>query len=242
VVSEPEPARHDAPAVAESVAEHPWFGGESMEQETFEQAMQDLLPEPAEEPGAEPTVGGTLVALLQEANQLRNDWTGHGGIVGERQAEERHALLRSHLVKLREHFGNCWRRYEFIRPRTCAVRAGAFHNHAHRLMGSNPAFEVIQRQTTHPLEADQLHFIADGESTALQLLPLIKVMPSPATEENACYFYNRVEGDGIRLVSYHFEAESDVVRSFSDVSEALKQTCLLDPGGSRKAGHASICP
>lgn len=36
-------------------------------------------------------------------------------------------------------------------------------------------------------------------------------MPSPSREQNACYFYNRVEKEGVRWISYHFEKEADVV-------------------------------
>ncbi len=39
---------------------------------------------------------------------------------------------------------------------------------------------------------------------------------------NACYFYNRKEGDEHRLVSYHFEEESEVVQRFAEIGVALQ--------------------
>ena len=62
-----------------------------------------------------------------------------------------------------------------------------------------------------------------NEQRTLKLLPLVKVMPSPKTEENACYFYNRQQKDGIRFLSYHFESDSDVVQEFADAAEALRK-------------------
>lgn len=44
---------------------------------------------------------------------------------------------------------------------------------------------------------------------ALELLPLVRTTPSPGTELNAAYFYNRRESDGFRFVSYHFPGEDD---------------------------------
>jgi hypothetical protein len=46
-------------------------------------------------------------------------------------------------------------------------------------------------------------------------------MESPTTEQNACYFYNRVERDGVRWISYHFENESEIVKPDDEVLQAL---------------------
>ena len=37
------------------------------------------------------------------------------------------------------------------------------------------------------------------------------MMPSPETEQIACYFYNRLEKNGVRWVSYHFEGKAERV-------------------------------
>ena len=59
------------------------------------------------------------------------------------------------------------------------------------------------------MEHGVLYLKAQDERIALALLPLIKVMPSPRSAENACYFYNRQERDGVHFVSYHFEKEAE---------------------------------
>lgn len=75
---------------------------------------------------------------------------------------------------------------------------------------------------SEPLQNGQLHlYVRDGQQ-ALPLLPLVRMIAIPETEQNACYFYNRMERNEIRFVSYHFGRESDVTRSFEDTAEALR--------------------
>ena len=89
-------------------------------------------------------------------------------------------------------------------------------------MGSRTPFEVVDVFVAEPMEDDQLHLLGRGESRPLKVLPFIKVMPSPRTAQNACYFYNRREGEKLRFVSYHFESEAEVVEAFSDTETALR--------------------
>jgi hypothetical protein len=56
---------------------------------------------------------------------------------------------------------------------------------------------------------------------ALKLLPFVRVMPSPKTEANACYFYNKRVTPNQRFVSYHFEADSEIEDIFEDTQIAL---------------------
>ncbi len=71
------------------------------------------------------------------------------------------------------------------------------------------------------MEDGQLHLLASGGNRALSLLPFIG-MSSPTSAQNACYFYNRRQGEKLRFVSYHFETEAEVIEVFSDTESALK--------------------
>ena len=53
------------------------------------------------------------------------------------------------------------------------------------------------------------------------MLPFVKVLASPDTAINACYFFNRREADGFKFVSYHFEDKDSVTDAFPDMEEAL---------------------
>lgn len=165
----------------------------------------------------------SLVGLLQETNANRNRWTGHGGIVGPQAAEEQHAILQASLAKLREVFGTEWDSFELVRPISCRIKAGIFDNQVDRLVGPRVPFERVQRRTAIPLETDSLYLLPAYESRGLKLLPLVKIMPAPRTEQNACYFYNQRQRDEkIRFVSYHFEHEAEVVDQFSDTLAILR--------------------
>jgi len=86
----------------------------------------------------------------------------------------------------------------------------------------NAPFRTSEVSLTEQMEDGVLHLYSPSETRALPLLPFIKVMPSPKTEENACYFYNRRRGSDIRYLSYHFDSDSEVIAAFDDVSHALE--------------------
>jgi|ETNmetMinimDraft_13_1059891.scaffolds.fasta_scaffold389029_1 hypothetical protein len=74
---------------------------------------------------------------------------------------------------------------------------------------------------------DQLHLVDPNNDDALPLLPFVQIMPSPATSENACFFYTRREQDGVTFISHHHEEQSEVVVRGGEptddmISEALQ--------------------
>jgi hypothetical protein len=162
-----------------------------------------------------------LVANIQEVSSRRNQWTGHGGIVGDRDARERHSVLKSDLAKIREIFQRKWSSYELVQPQNCQFRGGIFENEVARLLGPRTPFEIVQRDTSTPLETGALYLLSSYEARGLRLLPLVKIMPAPKTEQNACYFYNRRQKGGVRFISYHFDREAEVVEEFSDTADLL---------------------
>lgn len=170
-----------------------------------------------------------LVGLLQDANAIRNNWSGHKGAVSESAAKQVYDKLSQHISTVRNVFGTAWEAYELLLPNICKVRGGVFTYSARRIMGSRTPFRSIDLALAEGMEDGHLHLWSPDETRTLKLLPFIKVMPSPKTEENACYFYNRKQGDDIRFLSYYFETDSDVVQEFGDTADALNG--LLSPAG-----------
>jgi hypothetical protein len=164
-----------------------------------------------------------LVSVIQRANALRNDWMGHTGAVRDADARAVNEELVQYIGMVREVFGVCWQNYELLLPAECKVRAGVYFYKARKVMGSRTPFPSETVELVEAMEDGHLHLRSRDEQRALKLLPLVKVMPSPKTEQNACYFYNRQQADGIRFLSYHFESDSEVVQLFPDVSEALRK-------------------
>ena len=52
------------------------------------------------------------------------------------------------------------------------------------------------------LDIDRLYLLSDAAARGLQLLPLVFIGASPPSAKNACYFFNRLEKDGVRFVDW----------------------------------------
>lgn len=164
-----------------------------------------------------------LVSILQETNGLRNSWIGHGGIVSEVEAKQRHEKLKSYLASVREVFGKTWDRFTLVLPGKSGYSKNLHkYDNARRVMGTRTPFEIIKLEMEHPLEENQLYLVSNDERRALKIFPLLKVMPSPQTAQNACYFYNRREDGKLRFVSYHFPQEAEIKEAFTDTAQVIE--------------------
>jgi hypothetical protein len=142
-------------------------------------------------------VSSDLVGVMQRCNGYRNSWQGHSGVVGQREATNRHQILEQELSKVREAFGNAWTRYQLVLPSQSTFSNGVYKYTLYRVTGRSTPFEQFGASLIQPLEDGQLHLLAEDERVALRLIPLVRVMRSPVTAENACYFYNRQQEDGV---------------------------------------------
>jgi hypothetical protein len=50
----------------------------------------------------------------------------------------------------------------------------------------------------------------------------VQVGSSPQSAKNACYFFNRLERDGARFISYHFAEKPELTSQFPDAAETIK--------------------
>jgi hypothetical protein len=164
-----------------------------------------------------------LVSVIQNANKLRNDWLGHSGVVSDRDAAQVNETLDREIQTIRETFGLAWDDYQLFLPGRGDFVDGSFEYDAKRVMGTRTPFPSINVSCSEPMEARQLYLKCPTETLGLKVLPFVKVMPSPRTEETACYFYSRREKKGVRFLSYHFKGDSNVVEDFDDVAQALER-------------------
>jgi hypothetical protein len=131
---------------------------------------------------------------------------GHTGAVRDADARAVNEKLLQHIGTVREVFGVCWENFELLLPAECRVKAGVYSYKGKKVIGSRTPFPSETVELVEAMEDGYLHLKSPDEQRALKLLPFVKVMPSPKTEENACYFYNRQQKEGIRFLSYHFES------------------------------------
>jgi len=162
-----------------------------------------------------------LAAIFSTTNKMRNDWS-HGGMVGQEVADKRNQLLLTEVQKLREAIADTWTVTQMIHALHVRPRRGILESEVAILMGSNNEFLKETRAMTTLLDVDRLYLSNRDSGKALKLLPLIRVGPSPQSAKNECYFFNRLERDGARFVSYHFTDKPDITGQFDEAIETIK--------------------
>jgi hypothetical protein len=162
-----------------------------------------------------------LLQTLRATSSLRNALKGHSGIVNDEVAGTHLAGLEAHLGNLRASVGERWQLYVLYRTGKFEFRDGICFADAERVMGTRAPFAVDVVELTRPADSGQLHLLGPGARDAVPLLPFVRVMPSPRTALNACYFYNRKTKEGVRFVSYHYAEDSDVTDCFDDTARAV---------------------
>jgi len=163
-----------------------------------------------------------LIPILSTTNKMRNDWLGHGGVVTRELARLRHEQLLGELQRLRHVMVDMWTETQLICALNCRPRRGVFENEISVLMGSNSEFLKETRAMSTYLVLEELYLSRKDAPGALRLLPLIEVGASPQSAKNACYFFNRVEKDGLRFIAYHFTEQPEHKTAFADASELMK--------------------
>ena len=163
--------------------------------------------------------------FLQRTNQLRNADV-HGGIVGRQNAQRLNEILISEVQNLRGLVSDTWQDTELVKPLGSVLRGGTYENDLSLLMGSNTGFITQTRSMSMALDVERLYLISSGSGRALELLPLVRLGASQESAQNAWYFFNRVEGNQVRFVSYHFTDESDYFSPIEEIDSVL--TLLSD--------------
>lgn len=163
-----------------------------------------------------------VAAILSVTNKMRNDWSGHGGVVGQGEAQLRNEQLLAEVQKLREAIADTWAETQLVHALHCRPRRGLFENEVAVLMGSNSEFLKETRPMATWLDVERLYLSKKDPGRALKLLPLVQVSSSPQSAKNACYFFSRIEKDGARFISYHFMDKPELSGQFNDATDAIK--------------------
>ena len=87
------------------------------------------------------------------------------------------------------------------------------------LTGTRIPFNEINVKSIKPLDTKMLYFLHEGSHTPIELIPILKY----DQQTKACYFYNSIEGSGVRFVSFHFDKNSEITEEINDkFKEVLK--------------------
>lgn len=82
--------------------------------------------------------------------------------------------------------------------------------------GTKYPFKEINVKINVAMEEDQLYLLYKDQRKPIKILPIILLSGYPEEEKNAIYFYNRCDGEKIRLISYHYEKLGEII-SMDDV-------------------------
>ena len=117
-----------------------------------------------------------LFAVLRSANQFRNDFGGHYGILGEETAKTLLVQLHRYLSEVRSIFGQGWETYKLILPTDRSKWHGEYHEVLVQvLQGPNTPFLKEQRELREPLKQDTLYLHDRDRDIAIEMFPLLRI-------------------------------------------------------------------
>lgn len=151
-----------------------------------------------------------MTALVDRINKKRNDWSGHGGATPPRVLADQNAWLTEQIQSLRDVFDGAWAGAPLVRAGSMAYEHGAYIHDVELVMGLNTPFLGRAVTLGAPMEKGELYIVTDGAQRGLRVEPFVQLRESPDSAQYACYFYNRLEGQDARLVSYHVGSEAEV--------------------------------
>lgn len=149
--------------------------------------------------------------LLSAVIKRRNDWNAHGGASSDHVLAEQNRWLVEQIDTLRTFVNGAWADAPLVRAGSASYEDGVFVHDVERVMGLNTPFLKQQITVADPMTRGQLYIVTDGAQRGLRIEPFVQLRESPATAQYACYFYNRLEGENARLVSYHVGADGEVL-------------------------------
>ena len=162
-----------------------------------------------------------LIDIFTTANKIRNNWKGHGGVIGPGDARTLNNQLLLQIQKYREITGDIWSNIQLVHSQNCRLRSGSFEHEIEIMMGSHNEFKKEKRILANCLDSDYLYLVGKEGNNVLKLLRLVQIGPTPASVNNACYFFNRFEKSSLRYVSYHYLDKSERNYSMEEVKELL---------------------
>jgi hypothetical protein len=170
----------------------------------------------------------SIYGVLESVGRYRNNWKGHSGIVSAKEHERRLALLQEELTRFRGILGGVFDDWWLVRPGMGSYTGGVHHYNVEKLVGSRQIFKQETIETTEVLDANELYCYDAVTRKPLLLLHFVRMLAAPETQEIACYFYNRLEKQGVRWVSYHFEQAAERIEPDSAVTKIIDEVELED--------------
>lgn len=167
-----------------------------------------------------------LSRLLGELSSLRNKVEGHGGTMTPAIAREVRNQFTARTEDLRDILGYGWNDFPLVRQKRIDLDDSGYSVTAEVLVGPTVPFVTRHFATPEPLRKSQLYLL--GEDGLVRLAPFVQLGKATEDPEATCWFYNRREPTGVRLVTYQAARENDITRNDDALETILRDIATLE--------------
>lgn len=85
------------------------------------------------------------------------------------------------------------------------ITKGVYHIRVNKLIGTRFPYQEINIKTRTPMEEGNVYILHENYKPTIKLLPFILLK-----QEKICYFFNRIESEKARFISYHYDQEPEI--------------------------------
>ncbi|MGV9832897.1 N-6 DNA methylase [Nocardia niigatensis] len=156
------------------------------------------------ESAIERLISNDLVKKFKELNVKRNRWRGHGGHTSEEERRAQVDSLVSDLRELRPILGNVWAQLLLVRAGSATRWRDGYVQAAEVAVGTRSPFVTREFRVGDAMLNGELYLVRDGSQSPLRLGRFVQLRATPHSGQYTSYFYNRIEGASVRMVSYQY--------------------------------------
>ena len=155
-------------------------------------------------------VSKDVIKKFNEVNSKRNRWLGHSGYTSGEERQARIDSLVSDVRELRHLLGDVWTQLVLVRAGVVDRGRGGYTQTVEVALGVKSPFRKSVFAVGDPMISGDLYLARDGSQSPLPLLRFVQLKAAPRDAQYTTYFYNRIEGANVRLVSYQHGSESEL--------------------------------
>jgi hypothetical protein len=160
--------------------------------------------------GIERLISKEIVKKFNEVNVKRNRWLGHTGFTSEQERGAQVESLVSDLRELRGILGDVWSQLLLVRPGSATRGRDGLVQTAEVAVGTRSPFATRDFAVGDHMFDGELYLLRDGSQTPLRIGHFVQLRAAPSSAQFTTYFYNRIEGKSVRMVSYQHGPESEM--------------------------------
>jgi hypothetical protein len=160
--------------------------------------------------GIERLISKDVVKKFKELNSKRNRWSGHTGYTSDDEWTAQVASLVSDLTNLRQLLGNVWSQLLLVRADSNKRTRDGTVQRAEVAIGTRSPFRTANFSVGEAMIDGELYLVREGSQSPLRLAQFVQLRAAPRNAQYTTYFYNRTEGNRVRMVSYQHGPESEL--------------------------------